>query len=94
MYKWTLGQLGKQSQFKANSKPIQSQFKANSKPIKANIMQKQTQYEPKQTQFQRQKSGWGANDRIKQSAIPYTNVANICRLTAELFGSTMFELTF
>jgi hypothetical protein len=41
MYKWTLGQLGKQSQFKAN-KPI----KANSKPIKANIMPKQSQSKP------------------------------------------------
>ena len=51
--KRTLGQLGKQSQFKANSKPIQSQFKANSKPIKANskpikanIMPKQSQSKP------------------------------------------------
>jgi len=34
----------------------QSQFKANSKPIKANKMPKQTQYKAKQTQFQRQKN--------------------------------------
>jgi hypothetical protein len=39
MTKWTLGQLGKQSQFKPNSNPIQTQFKAN-----------QSQNKPKQTQ--------------------------------------------
>jgi hypothetical protein len=31
MYKWTLGQLGKQSQLK----PIQSQFKANQSQLKS-----------------------------------------------------------
>jgi hypothetical protein len=52
MCKWTPGQLGKQSQFKANQsqlKPIQSQSKpiqSQSKPIKANKMPKQTQFKP------------------------------------------------
>jgi hypothetical protein len=42
MTKWTLGQLGKQSQFKANSNPI----KANSKPIQTQLKPKQTQTNP------------------------------------------------
>jgi hypothetical protein len=40
MTNWTLGQLGQQSQFKANqsqSKPIQSQFKANQSQFKPNF---------------------------------------------------------
>jgi hypothetical protein len=40
------------------------------------------------------KSSWFANDRIEQSAIPHTNVSNICRLTWQFIGSTMSELTF
>jgi len=76
---WTLG---------ANE-PKTNSIKANSNPIKANKMPKQTQCEPNQTQFQRQKSNWGGNDGIEQSAIPHTNVSNICRLTIEIIGSTL-----
>ncbi len=51
--------------------------KPNTNPIKAN--------------FKGKKSGWGANDRIEQSAIPHTNVSNICRLTIEIIGFTMLK---
>ncbi len=61
MTKWTPGQLGKtnpiQTQFKANSNPIQTQLnpKQNQfKPKQTQYKPKQTQYKPKQTQFQSQ----------------------------------------
>ncbi|HIJ53089.1 MAG TPA: hypothetical protein HPP66_08040 [Planctomycetes bacterium] len=84
--KRTLGERGKN---KPNSNPIQTQ----SNPIKANKMPKQTQFKPNtnpnKPNFKGKKSSWGGNDRIEQSAIPHTNVSNICRLTAELIGSTL-----
>ena len=43
MYKWTLGQVGKQSQFKPNQTQL--------KPIQSQLKPKRTQFKPKQTQF-------------------------------------------
>ena len=84
------------------TKPIQSQLK----PIQSQSKPKQTQYKPKQSQFQSQymlprltinsrpNSLGYYTDEIEASAILHNTVSNICRLTGELFGSTMSELTF
>jgi hypothetical protein len=55
------------------------------KPIKAN----KSQLNPIKANFRANMSSRGTNDRIEQSAIPYNNVSNICRLTWEFIGSTM-----
>jgi hypothetical protein len=44
---------------------------------------------PIKANFKGKKSNWGGYDRIEQSAIPHTNVSNICRLTIEIIGSTL-----
>ncbi|MHC4642056.1 MAG: hypothetical protein ACYS32_10460 [Planctomycetota bacterium] len=63
--------------------------KANSKPIKANQSQFKANTNPNKPNFRGKKSGWGANDRIEQSAIPHNSVSSICRLTIQIIGSTL-----
>ncbi len=77
----------KQSQISKRQKPVQTYLPQ--RIMKNTAISGPDKTNPNKPNFRGKKSSWGGNDRIELSAIPHTNVSNICRLTIEIIGSTL-----